>query len=246
MKLYLLLACLLTVILCKAQYPFEQYPAVTYREFKKWKVYDRQAKESKIHFTLMIPQFFTNGDSITLQLTSFNTSDSSLMRVFRNKKQIQNRNESMWFTASNMTEPVRTADINGDGLTDLKIIIPYLGCGIASMNVRTIYLFQQRSGKFDMISFDDMIGKHRAERDFDGDANYEIITMTLTYYQQHSYWLYNLFNYRDNSLVSVNSKHDYPIMIQYLYRDNYKVTTKISRDKMKSFAIKLPDAYSKK
>jgi len=55
-----------------------------------------------------------------------------------------------------MFEPVRTADINGDGLSDLKLIVSYNGSGLACLNVRVIYLFQKNGGEFAKLSFDDM------------------------------------------------------------------------------------------
>ncbi len=222
----------------KGQEPFEKYPAISYLEFKDWKHYE---KTEKVHHTLTIPNFFKNHDSITIQLTSFsNNWDSSYLRIFRNKKQIQKIFEPMGFSSMNIFEPIRTADINGDGFIDLKIIIPYLGNGIASLNVRVIYLFQKPGGDFTKISFDDKMNGNRSERDFDGDKNYEIITMTLTSYENHSYWLYNLYDYSSNSLINVNAKYDYPIMIQFLYRVNHQITDKITRQKMKDFALPLP------
>ena len=32
-------------------------------------------------------------------------------------------------------------------------------------------------------------------------------------------------------------------MIQYLFRENYKITKKISKEKMKTFAIELPENF---
>lgn len=231
----------------KGQEPFEKYPVISYRVYKNWKVYNLLDKEKKIHHTLTIPNFFENKDSITIQLTSFSDNwDSSYVRIYRNKKQILKFFEPMGFSEGNIFEPIRTADINGDSLTDLKILVPYMGNGIASLNVRVIYLFQKSDSEFTKISFDDKMYENRPERDFDGDKNYEIITMTLKGYMNHSYWLYNLYNYNANTLINVNAKDDYPIMIQFLYRKNYKITDKITRQKMKDFALPLPEEYYKK
>ena len=65
----------------------------------------------------------------------------------------------------------------------------------------------------------------------------------MTGYENHSYWLYNLFDYNSTGLVNVNAKYDYPIMIQFLYRENYKITDKITRLKMKDFTLPLPEKY---
>jgi len=231
----------------KGQEPFVKYPAISYKAYKDWKLYDRSEKEKKVHYTLTIPCFFENLDSITIQLTSFvGNRDSSSIRIYRNKKQIQKFFEPMGFSQENMFEPVRIADINGDNLSDLKILIPYMGNGTASLNVRVIYLFQRPDGNFIKVSFDDKMSENRPERDFDGDKNYEIITMTLTSYENHSYWLYNLYNSDSIGLINVNMKDDYPIMIQFLNRENFQITDKISKQKMKDFALPLPEGYDKK
>jgi hypothetical protein len=90
------------------------------------------------------------------------------------------------------------------------------------------------------------MSENRQERDFDGDGNFEIITMNLIGHEDHSFWLFNIFNYLNGGLVNVNAKDNYPIMIQFLNRENYDVTNKISRDKMKTFALTLPEDYDAK
>jgi len=247
MRITLIIILILTTGILKGQEPFEKYPAISYKEYNDWMLYDKSVKEKSVHHTLTIPDFFENKDSITIQLTSFiHNWDSSYIRVYRNKKQIQKFFEPMGFSPTNIFEPIRIADINGDSLTDLKILIPYMGSGTAMLNVRVIYLFQKSGGNFTKISFDDKMNGNRPERDFDGDKNYEIISMTLTGYENHSYWLYNLYNYSLNGLINVNVKDDYPIMIQFLYRENYQITDKITRQKMKDFAIPMPEKYDKK
>jgi hypothetical protein len=246
------LLALLTLILLtwttKAQFPFEKYPAISYKNFNDWKFYNRSEKENKFHHTLTIPNFYNDHDTITILLTSFtNNWDSSYIRIFKNKKQIQKFFEPMGFAPSNMFEPVRVADINGDGLSDLKLIVSYNGSGLACLNVRVIYLFQKSGGEFVKISFDDMMYENRREeRDFDGDKNFEIITMNLRYYRDHSYWLFNLYNFDSDHLLNVNWKDNYPIMTQFLLRDNFEITNRISREKMKEFSLALPEKYDKK
>lgn len=229
------------------QFPFEKYPAIKYISYNDWKTYDKTEKEKIVHSTLTIPTFFDNVDTLTIQLTSFTDHwwDNSIIRVFRNKTEAQKIFENMTFNPAGL-DTVRVADINNDGLQDIKIISAYMGNGTAALNVRVIYLFQQANHSFKKISFDDKMSNNRQERDFDGDGNFEIITMNLLGHQDHSYWLFNIFNYKDSDLVNVNAKDNYPIMIQFLYRDNYEITNKISREKMKSFALTLPDGYDRK
>ena len=149
----------------------------------------------------------------------------------------------MHFSDINVYEALRTADVDGDKLNDVKMVIPYMGNGLAAMNQRVIYLFQKTDGLFSKISFMDKMDANRPERDLDGDNQFEIITMTLNGFGDHNYWTFNIYNYINGELVNRNTKFDYPIMIQYLFRENYKVTDKITSEKMKTFGDKKPSAY---
>jgi hypothetical protein len=248
MRTLLLLILVLCTGILKGQYPFEKYPAIKYKAYNDWKTIDRsKEKEKDVQNTLTIPNFYDNSDTLTIQLTSFTDHfwDNSVVRVFRNKIEKQKIIENMAFNPIGL-DSVRVADINGDGLMDIKVVSPYMGNGTASLNVKVIYLFQRQDHSFNVISFDDKSYPNRPERDFDNDGNYEIITMNLVGHEEHSYWLLNLFNYKNDELINVNSKANYPIMIQYLFRENYEITNKISRKKMKDFELKLPDSYERK
>jgi len=227
------------------QYPFERYPAIKYKEYANWKKIDKSGRRG---FTMTIPKFFNKKYSLTIQITSGGW-DSSYISLFRNGKQIQHVFEPMEINKYVDFPPVRVADINGDNMPDCKLQISYMGNGIAALNTRIIYLFQHSNHTFTKISYLDMIdgpyeSDARPERDFNGDGNYEIITRSLTEYNEHSYWVYNLYNFKHNTLVSVNNKYNYPIMIQFLNRENFEVTRKISRQRMKDFAEKRPEEFS--
>jgi hypothetical protein len=246
-SLFTILVLTLTAWSAQAQFPFEKYASVQYTSFNNWKTYDKTEKEKKIHSTLTIPTFFDNGDTLTVQLTSFTDHwwNTSIIRIFKNKTEIQKIAENMGFSPIGL-DTLRVTDINGDKLQDIKITVAYLGNGIAAMNARIIYLFQKADHSFKKISFTDKINNNRKERDFDGDGNFEIITMNLISHENHSYWLFNLYHYSNGGLVNVNQVHNYPIMIQFLYRKNYEITNKISKEKMKTFALPLPDEYDTK
>ncbi|MNQ56459.1 hypothetical protein D3C85_705820 [compost metagenome] len=246
-KLLIIFGLTLLTWTAKGQYPFEKYPSIKYKEHNDWKTYDDTEKEKKVHSTLTIPNFFENEDTLTIQLTSFTDHwwDNSIIRIYHNKTEVQKIIENTAFNPIGL-DTLRVADINGDGLQDLKIISAYMGNGTAAINVKIVYLFQQRDHSFKKISFADKMSNNRPERDFDGDGNFEIVTMNLVGYQDHSYWLFNIFNYKNDELVNSNIKDNYPIMIQFLYRDNYEITNKISREKMKGFSLTLPDEYHKK
>jgi len=238
----ILLFCIISLI-TKAQYPFDSLPSIHYKKYAHWKRYDKSKKEGKKQCTKTLPNFFINKDTLTIQLTSFELKDSSIIRIYRNNKQIQKLYEpySIGDNTFRLIDTLYVADINNDGLLDLKILSWYAGCGLASENERVIYLFQNKDNTFTKLSYIDMMASDRIEKDFDNDGNFEIITKSIDSYANHSYWVFNIYNYQDGKLVCVNQKYNYPIMIQYLNKDNYKITNKISRQKMKEFEKKTPE-----
>jgi hypothetical protein len=232
---------LFPLIVC-GQYDFEKYPAINFKAYKDWRINDA---EKNVESSLTIPNFYKSKESLTIQLTSSKEHwfENSTISVSKSNKEIQKFTENMGFNPIAL-DIIRIADINGDGLNDVKIIAPYMGNGTASLNVKVIYLFQQKNQSFIKISFDDKQYDNRSERDFDGDGNYEIITMKLMGYENHSYWNFNLFNFTNGKLINVNAKGNYPILVQFLKKENYGITKKISRQKMKSFTLKLPESYN--
>ena len=241
-RIFFILLLFTSVFLSKAQYPYEKYDSIKYLSFNDWKLYDWIEKKHVIHQTLSVPNFYSDLDTMTIQLTSFDENwDSSYMRIFRNKEQIQKIFEPMAFTDHSIWGPLIVADFNGDTLSDIKINVAYMGCGLASMNCRIIYLFQRSDGSFRKISYMDKLESgNRVERDFNNDGNFEIITMTLKGYEGHSYWTFDLFNYQEENFQNVDDEFGYPIMIQFLFRQNYDITDKISREKMKDFKLIVP------
>lgn len=249
MRKYFILLLLAVSCWSYAQYPYEKFPAPEYEEYRNWELYDWTETKQTVNHTLAIDQFFENGDTLIIQLTSFtsNWDNPSMIRIFRNKEQIQKLAEQMFFSTLNTGfEPIYIADINGDGLKDIKIITPSMGCGIAGLNVKVIYLFQTEDSKFNKVSFTDKMIGNRAERDFDSDGKYEIITMSLNGHENHNYWTFNIFEYNGDQLINANYKDNYPIMVQFLYRENFQITDKINRAKMKEFEQELPEDYDKR
>lgn len=234
---------LLTICItdCIAQYPFEQHPALKWNCVGGWKEYNRLKSEGKVHWTKSLRDFYDNGDSLTIQVTTIvDEKEYSLIRIFRNRDQQQILHEQHAIAANFgfLFDSLYHADVNGDLLTDLKLFASYGGNGIASMNVRVIYLFQQPDHSFVKVSYLDK--EPPTERDFNNDGNYEIITMTLNYHENHSYWTFNLYNFKDNQFQSVNALYEYPIMIQFLYRPNYQITNKLTREQMRIYSQQQP------
>lgn len=215
------------------QYSFEKLnkPRSFSLEFKMTEKDDVQ------EYSKVIKSFFNDKSDLEVVING-NTKDSRKTYIeVKTKSNFRKYFEEIPFQG---TDGFSIADFNGDGKKDFKIVCYYMGSGLASLNVRVIYFFQKESKEFTKISFDDKIRENMTERDFDGDGNFEIITMTLQNHKNHNYWLFNLYNFLNGDLVCVNNKMNYPIMVQYLFKDNYKLTTKFGRKEMKKYELKKP------
>ncbi len=219
-RITLLLLLLCTGINAQAQYPFERYPAPRYRHYKYW-IQRTRPEDDHLTYDLLIPGFFGK-EHLTLSYRMPDDTFGDTLVLLRGKKVIQKIPADLGQILHNLKKPVRVADINGDGLQDIKIMVNGTGCGLAAEYSRITYLFQQPDHRFVMVSYMDMMYDHRPERDLDGDGNFEIITMDLKAHHEHNYWTFDVFTYRNNKFSNLDKSFDYPIMVQYLNRENYK------------------------
>ena len=224
------------------QYSFESMKHLKVKEYNRWKFNIQNERLSD--YLIKVPNFFKNGVFLKFEIVSPDMEDRSVIKVFKKNKLIQTFKENYRIGTLRRPQAVFEEDVNGDGLNDLKIIIPNYGCGGYNYYLQVIYLFQNKNGTFTKASFLDLMVEfeNRIERDFDNDGNFEIVTQTFQSYGAHNYWLFNLYNFNGEGLVNVNQKANYPIMVPL---DRFKITKKISRSKMKRFKKQLPDDYSR-
>jgi hypothetical protein len=240
-----------------SQYHFEKFPAAKLDKVGPWEVHSRVAKEGKVHWTKKIQNFYADSSSMTIQLTSFvrhgkdnrfifSTKDTTIIRIYKDKKQIQSIIEPYPHGANFgfLMDSLSYGDINNDSLFDIKFISWGGGNGLAAYYHRIVYLFQRPDGTFDKVSFTNMELSDHPERDLDGDGNHEIIASHHEYYKTHSYWVFNVYRFTNRRWQCVNNEFDYPTLVQMLYRENYEITNKVSRSEMKQFERKLPYEFS--
>jgi len=221
-------------ILIFGQYPFEKFKNPKYESFE-FKLIE---KKNVLEYSKNVTSFFK--DKSDLEVTVNGNIENPQETYIQVKTNLKSKKYFEQIPAQG-TDGFYIADFNGDGKKDFKIVCFYMGSGLASMNVRVIYFFQKENNEFTKISFDDKMDGNRIERDLNGDGKFEIITMTLQEHKNHNYWLFNVYNFVNDKLICVNNKTNYPIMIQYLFRDNYKVTTKITRNDIQKYEIKKPE-----
>lgn len=233
-----------------AQYPFEIKPPIHYKEYSKWKAIEHS--ETKTDYNITIPDCFTGRQALGIKIAPDNDRDSCIFRLYKNGKPLGRFIAPFAISPrmeGNNPKAVFVEDVNGDGLKDLKIVLPfYGGCGGFNFYAEIVYLFQQPNGRFNAFCFSDWMDDesfpNRPERDFDGDHNFEIVTKTFQNYGKHNYELYNIYNFQDGKLVNVNTKADYPLLIQLLWKGNYKTTNKVSKPQVRKLAKPLPDDFN--
>jgi hypothetical protein len=226
---------------CKAQFPFEIYPIIKYDRFEL--VHRQYPIDSSFYATANIFEK-NNNNLIRIEFREKFENDSSNIFIFRNNLLVQKIIEPEGFCKFIMPDSIYIGDINNDGLLDMKLFCFNTGSGLAAFLIRKIYLIGRFDSKFDKYSFMDF--SDEIERDFNGDKNFEIIALDHIGYENHSYWIYDLFNFRDRQFINVSKEFDYPIMIQHLFRINYSITNNISREKMKEFSKIKPDWFDER
>lgn len=209
-----------------AQYPFDTLPKPSWVFHNRWKTVEN-ASQQKVHETITIPNFYPDSVSLTLQFTLESAGEVTvnILRIYKGNKIIQSfRNEKVdYYPGYTSSFPLRVGDITGDGRLDVKIIYDYHTNGLG-LRHRPIYLLQQEDGRFIKYSFSNsFIKRLDMERDFDGDGTFEIISVDLLHYQSHSYWQFDILKPKNQQLINENKKYGYPLYVQFLHRDNFKV-----------------------
>ena len=72
---------LILTVEVEAQYPFEKFPAAPLQVTDSWTGYDKN--DGKFYWILAFPNFYSDSSSMTVQITTFPKSDSSLFRIYR-------------------------------------------------------------------------------------------------------------------------------------------------------------------
>ena len=216
-----------------SQYPFEKFKSPSIKNYR----FEMHEQDRHLIYSCEVNNFYNNQQSLKIIV---NGDLEDYQKTYIKIDSIKYFEE----IPAHGTNDLLVGDFNGDGLKDIKLSVFYMGSGLASMRIRILYFFQMANRKFTKVSYDDMQGDNRLERDINGDGNFEIITMNLNSYKQHNYWTFNAYNFVNNKLICVNEKVDYPIMVKFLYNENFKITADLTRKQMKKFSQSVPDELS--
>jgi hypothetical protein len=179
----------------------------------------------------------------TIKLLDTRLKEGSNLLLYHNNTLIKKVNCNSDFFSTYLLPTLYISDVNGDGRVDFKLITWNVGAaGLASSRAYVFYLFNKGNNRFSLISYADFFFYN--ERQFARDGKYEIIGQTLANYKEHSYWLFDLYSYKNGKLINVSSKYGYPIAVPYLYNETFKPTIKIPKADLHRLSLKLPEFYT--
>jgi hypothetical protein len=214
-----------------SQYSFEKYPSIKYVKA----VISDTYQEDKSYVGVI------KYNDLKIELLENRQTDSSNIIIYQAGKIIQKIKEVDDIMPIMVIDSAMIGNINNDKQIDFKITLANPGNGFAALMIRKIYLFGN-NGKFNKVSFLDF--SDQIERDFNNDNNFEIIGVDHIFYKNHSYWIYDLYNYQNRNLINVSQSNNYPIMIQYLYKENYKEFKGCTNDELKKLSKPKPKYYN--
>ncbi len=241
MKNYLTILSILVMLSCKAQYPFEVFPRISYAAYKIAQYYSESDSSYIGISTIPTKNAFS---TIRIEFKELDDDDSCNIFIYKADSLFQTIMEPLGVYPFLLPDSLYVADLNNDSFLDIKFFIHNTGCGLAASLMGKVYLIGRMDGTFDKFSFMDF--STEIERDMDGDTIYEIIGVDHDGFENHNYWIYDLFNIKDRQFINVSKNFDYPIMIQHLFRRNFAITQNISRIKMKEFSRQKPDYYDER
>ncbi|MDT3405546.1 hypothetical protein [Mucilaginibacter terrae] len=219
---------------CFAQYPFEKHPPIKYQTAKFNKIPGRKNNDNI---------WTAKYQNYRVELLEIRLEDSTNVVLYFKNKAILKLKEGVDINDIALYDTqLYIANIDNNGFPDFKIIIYNNGSGLAGSLEHKIFLFNHGKNRFQNISFMDFFAN--TERDFNGDGKFEIIGQSYLSYQNHAYWVFDLYNYKKGKLVNVGKRFNYPILTRFLAsKESYSITHNMSRKQMKQFSHAFPRDY---
>lgn len=225
-------------IMMMGQYEFDSLTKPNYVINNNW--YHIDYDSVYINHTLITTKgFYKDGSDLTFQFTQ-DKMDNTIM-VYKDYKTIQfffHINQGYGFHIhSGIDEyPLQIADLNGDGLKDIKLIYSSLGNGLWFCKYYVLYFIQNEDGTFTLYSPANLlifgfieeknfeIKRIEQERDFNKDGKFEFLQVDYTQLNDHAYWDFNVYEFSKDSAVNVSLKYGYPMLVPYNYEPTFNRT----------------------
>jgi len=124
---------------------------------------------------------------------------------------------------------VYRADLNKDGLDDLIVFSNYRGCGLGALADKTEIFLKKKEGGYHKIYFDSLSAGLQDYVDLDKDGRYEVIITDICFVNNHSYYYYNVYEFKENKLVNTGKKFKgFPKFVWFTYKHNDRDTVHLS------------------
>lgn len=237
MHKYLLLFCSILIgTTVFSQTIFTKSKPIVYTKTTITTIKDTSVKLKVIKIDLKAQKGF-NIDSVVVMEQKARLEES-VMLFYKDSKVVQKILVPFWI--KNVIPIAEFADFNKDGMPDIKFRIRTLEKGNTALLNYKVFLMSQQS-KYRVMSFVDFSSEK--EYDINGDGIPEIIGCSTTNYNGQNYWIFNLYNWVNNTLKSVSKDYDYPLWTVVDKKTNKVIAKDIPADIRLSTLRAFPNEY---
>jgi hypothetical protein len=201
--------------------------------YKSVKIQTGQFKADSLKVAIADISKLPSLENLTLTFErSIDAESTTLNFLYQEKKLKSYTFDNVYWT---LDDNLKVADIDGNGLLDIKLVFFNNGSGLAGSLSTKVYLFNL-GNRFKVISFFDFSGED--EYDLNKDGKYEILSKNHIYLNNHSYWVYNTYNFTGEKIINVSKSYQYPLWTKHLYRTDREIAKEISyNERLKEFRV---------
>lgn len=235
-KLLLLICTLLIGTVIFSQNLFTKSKPIVYTKTTITTIKDTSVKLKVIKIDLKAQKGF-NIDSVVVMEQKARLEES-MMLFYKGSKIIQKIPVPFWI--KKVIPIAEFADFNKDGIPDIKFRINLVNKSKDELLNYKVFLISQQS-KYRVFSFVDFSSEK--EYDINGDGIPEIIGCSTTNYNGQNYWVFNLYNWVNNTLKSVSKEYDYPLWTVVDTKTNKVIAKDIPADIRLTTMRAFPNEY---
>lgn len=235
-KLLLLICSLLIGTAIFSQTLFTKSKPIVYTKTTIATIKDTSVKLKVIKIDVKTQKGF-NIDSVVVMEQKARLEES-LILFYKDSKVVQKILVPFW--VKKVIPIAEFADFNKDGMPDIKFRIRTLEKGTTALLNYKVFLISQQS-KYRVFSFVDFSSEK--EYDINGDGIPEIIGCSTTNYNGQNYWVFNLYNWVNNTLKSVSKEYDYPLWTVVDTKTNKVIAKDIPADIRLTTMRTFPNEY---
>ncbi|WP_439505468.1 FG-GAP repeat domain-containing protein [Sediminibacterium sp.] len=219
-----------------AQTLFNKSKPIVYTKVKFEQIKDTAIPNKTVQINLKGKKGFAIEKVVIIEQES--SRESSYIHFYKANKIIQKILVPFWIR--HLTPNAEVADFNNDGIPDIKFRIYTAGNGMAALLNYKVYLMSQQTN-YRVMSFVDFSSEK--EYDLNGDGLPEIIGCSSTNYNGHNYWVFNLYNWVNGTLVSVSKTYEYPLWTAVDFKTNKVIAKDIPASIRNATLRSFPNEY---